>query len=322
MVEGYKVRWFKEEDVEPYISGLNQYLYLMYDKERFMWKFHDSPWCFESPTIAVVESGKGSPVAFNGFLPLELSIGGETFLAVQGCDGFVHPEHRRSGLFAETIRFMAAELAGKGPEFLVGFNFAGAAGAAQKAGSSVSSDVQRWNAPHPEVSSGATLREIGVGELHDLYEEWASKSDLIHVHRTRRYLEWRYTRSPYRSHRMYRWEHAGRDGYLVASFGDEQTGVPDAALEDYSPSLADAETLRGVASALLREAPAERLWLTTQTGSPFEAAASRLGWQPEPRFTVIMKPISGVEAEGNKLTRKGRMLTDLSGWLVAGSDIY
>ena len=158
MALGYEVRWFRDGDLDFYISGLNRTLYDRYDEGRFQWKFLESPSSLDFVPIAVVvEEGSGKPVGFNSFLPLEVRAKGGDFLAIQGCDGFVDRKHRRKGLFQKTLHFMTVELAGKGPEVLIGFNFAGSTGAAQKAGSSVACDVDRWHLDVSKVGVTGTM---------------------------------------------------------------------------------------------------------------------------------------------------------------------
>ncbi|HUS78950.1 MAG TPA: hypothetical protein VM050_09875, partial [Patescibacteria group bacterium] len=136
MSDEYFVRWFQEEDVEPFINGLNVDLWDEYNEDVFRWKFREDPFNLGFTSIAVVEHvPSGRPVAFNSFLPLQVRRGSEVFLVVQGCDGFVDREHRRRGLFQRTLRFLSEEIKGKAPEALIGFNLMEAAGAAHKAGS-------------------------------------------------------------------------------------------------------------------------------------------------------------------------------------------
>ncbi len=326
---GYRVRWFRESDLDTYIQGLNENLYECYDEARFNWKMVETPFSLGFVSIAVVESPAGEPVAFNSFMPLRVRTKEGSFPMVQGCDGFVHPAHRRMGLFQMTLRFMVQELSGRGPEFLMGFNFGGSAGAAQKIGSTVTCDAQVWEGGAEDVLSpvvpgeeDVSVRRIGLTELHSLYEYWASNMDLLHYHRTPEYLRWRYSH-PLRKSSFYRVSFLDEMGYVTVSLEGNSDGSSDVFFEDYTPSMVKPAVL----AAVLREVARGGKELATvhATGlncSALPSAASALGLVPDSTYTLIMKAINGVETRGERLFRGNTELTRVEGWHVASSDVF
>ena len=323
----YRVRWFQESDLDAYIRGLNEALYEEYDEARFRWKMVDTPFSLGFVSIAVVEHG-GKPVAFNSFLPLRVRQGRESFTIVQGCDGFVEPEHRRMGLFQETLKFMFSELAGKGPEMLMGFNFSGSAGAAQKVGSTLIGDVHVLCARATDLANTSVggedrveVKPCSLEGLHRLYEDWAASTPKLHYHRTTEYLRWRYSH-PIRRSSFYRLRDDEEEGYAAVSLereGDSNTLI----LEDYTPILHRPR----VASALIKHVlhagePVNEIYLTETTGSPMNEALQRLGFAPDHLYTLIMRNIMGLEERGKKLYRGGVELTSVGDWHIVSSDIF
>ncbi|MCX6649620.1 MAG: hypothetical protein NTV61_09600 [Candidatus Bathyarchaeota archaeon] len=323
----YSVRWFQESDLDTYIHGLNENLYDEYDEARFRWKMRDTPFSLGFVSIAVVEH-RGVPVAFNSFLPLRVRRGRQSFPVVQGCDGFVEPEHRRMGLFQQTIRFMIGELAGRGPEMLMGFNFSGSAGAARKVGSTLTGDVQALCAKATDLAKvnikgedGVEVKPCSLEEVHGIYETWAASTHKLHIHRTPEYLRWRYSH-PIRRSSFYRIRDGDETGYAAVSLeheGDSNTLF----LEDYTPIMHRPK----VASALIKHVldagePINEVYLTETTVSPMYAASQRLGFEPDHFYTLIMQNISGLEVLGEKLYRDGVELTNVDGWHIASSDVF
>ncbi len=323
----YTCRWFEPSDLDAYIRGLNVNLYDEYDEARFKWKMRDTPWSLGFVSIAVVEHG-GEPVAFNSFLTLRVRRGDDVFPIVQGCDGFVEPEHRRMGLFQETLKFMFKELSGRGIEMLMGFNFSGSAGAAQKVGSALTGDVHALCAKAVDLAERSVEGEDAVDvkpcsleELHDIYEHWATTTTKLHYHRTSEYLRWRHSH-PIRRSSFYRIRDAGEEGYAAVSL--ERDGESNALfLEDYTPIM----QRHHVASALIKRImewgePINEVYLTAPTSSPVYAAAQGLGFTPDHFYTLIMRNIRGLEERGKKLYRGGIELTNVTDWHIASSDVF
>jgi GNAT superfamily N-acetyltransferase len=321
----YRVRWFEEGDLEAYIRGLNANLYDEYDEDRFRWKMVDTPFSLGFVSIAVVEHA-GEPVAFNSFLPLRVRRGKDIFPIVQGCDGFVEPEHRRMGLFQETLRFAFSELAGRGPEMLMGFNFAGSADAAQKVGSTITCDFYALCAKAKDLKSvdgeeEVEIKPCNLDELHALYEVWATTTSNLHYHRTPEYLRWRYSH-PIRRSRFYYIRYEGDTGYAAVSL--ERDGTSNTLfLEDYSPILNRPCVVSAFIKHVLDDGePINEVYLTEATDSPMSDAAQRLGFTPDHYYTLIMKNIRGLEESGKKLYRRGVELTSIGNWSIVSSDVF
>jgi hypothetical protein len=334
LVQDYTVRWFREGDLDYYVSGLNKTLYERYDEKRFRWKFVETPFSLGFiPIAVVVEEGSGEPVGFNSFLPLEVRVRGEVFHAIQGCDGFVDREHRRRGLFQRTIHFMAGEMAGRGPEVLIGFNFAGSTGAAKKAGSSVACDLDRWHLDVSELSvtsfmgrEDAELSPIGVEEAHGIYERWAGGASHIHFHRTLEYLRWRFVDPPLGSYQIYGVDVEGiAVGYVVAKTAEDEEGVLELSIDDCIPPFSEGMPFPAVLKGVLElEEGIGRVEMLTLHGSPIWENVRGMGFtaEPEPRYSVIMKAIDGVETRRQRIYRGGVELTRIEGWHLTRSDIY
>lgn len=332
MPEGYALRWFSEDDLDAYVSGLNETLYDRYDEGRFRWKHWENPHGLGFPSIVVAEElASGEPVGFNAFIPLEIRSRDDKFLAVQGCDGFVAREHRRKGIFLETIGFMKRELAGRGPQILMGFNFAGSTAAAVKAGSVAVCDVNHWELD-PDILSvmaidgkrSLELVESDAELAGETYERWASTSELIHVHRSLDYLRWRYDGSPLKDYEFYIVEREGEGlGYVALSEalddeGDTVLGVDDVIMGNVVPS-----DILWMASELSRlHEDAVKIELLVRAGSDLDSSIKSLGIDPDPRYTMIMNGISGVDAIENGLFREGAEISKPDGWHIGTSDIY
>jgi len=321
----FKVRWFKDRDLQPYISGLNKTLYEEYNERIFKWEWLENPHSLGFVSIAVVESQENTPIAFNSFLPLKLRYSKEEFMIVQGCDGFVDADYRRSGLFQETIRFMAKELEGKGPEMLIGFNFSAATEAAKKAGSLISSSFQLWTLKSPKLSKDTrvSVERVTINDVFEIYKAWETSTDLIHVSKSRKYLEWRFLKAPMREYRFYKISGYGLVNYLVASLGYYEQGKRDLVLEDFSPALADPRILSSTIIEVEKDfGGADSTGLIANNSAQIARVAVSLGFSSEPRFDLIMKAISGIERKEEKLYRKGIELTNISDWHITDSDIY
>ena len=285
----------------------------------------DSPSTLGFITIAVVEDSNGSPVAFNSFLPLNIRSGADIFKVVQGCDGYVNPEHRRIGLFQKTISFMVSELRDKGPELLMGFNFAGATGAAMKAGSYATTSFQEWKLREPkmDIDSNVKVERISVDEYSEIYESWASSTRVLHIDRSLEYLNWRFGKAPRRKYRLYKVKFRGYVGCVAASLGEDTEKTMDLIIEDYLPTLADHSVFSSVISYISRDFEGvDEVLLTTRGGSPMEGIIDNLGFKPTPRFTLIMRPIAHLNENNGKIYRDDVELTDISNWHLTGSDIY
>jgi hypothetical protein len=330
MPEGYTLRWFQQDDLDSYIAGLNTSLYDRYDRERFQWKFGENPsnLGFDSIVVAV-EDESGRPVGFNSFLPLEIRIGDMLIPIVQGCDGFVHSEHRRRGIFMATIKFMEEELPHAGSTLLMGFNFAGSTAAALKAGSTAICDVNYWELEPKDFygqgrHGGAfSVKKIEVMEAHCLYNAWRISANKPHIHRSLEYMRWRFEDSPLRDYRFYSLIEGDKDlGYVVLSLAENDEGETVVGLDDYILSTANPKKVIGAMAELIKlEEDASKIELLTKRGGAIENSLRRLNTLPEPRYTMILKPISVKEPNGQAIEGEcGTLLRE--DWHITTSDIY
>lgn len=331
MTEGYRVRWFEEGDFDRYVSGLNEELYDSYDLRRFEWKFLENPSSLGFVSVVVVEDeATGEPVGFNGFVPFEVACGGGRFLAVQGCDGFVYPDHQRRGLFTRTLEFMEAELSGMGPEVLVSFNFPGSAAAARKAGSVAVCEIDRWSFVLDDLvnDGGASGKDVElhpctVDDIHPIYRKWAKEATRLHIRRSIDYLRWRFLRNPLRGYDFYRISEGGSVRGYLACGREEDEGSVVMGVDDHILLDEDPDTLVGAVVELARKSePVDRLELLTIRGGGLNRALRGLGLEPEPRFTMIMKGIQGVETRGERLFRGDAEVSSALNWHVTYSDIF
>jgi GNAT superfamily N-acetyltransferase len=330
MPEGYTLRWFQEDDIDTYIAGLNKSLYERYDRERFRWKFGDNPFNLGFTSIVVaVDDESGRPVGFNSFLPLEIRIGEIIVPIVQGCDGYIHREHRRRGIFMATINFMEEELPSAGSMLLMGFNFAGSTAAAVKAGSTAVCDVNYWELEPKALRgqgrpSGAfSLKEIEVMEAHSLYSAWRKDVDQSHIHRSLEYLRWRFEESSLRDYRIYSVKDGDKDlGYVVLSVAENDEGETIVGLDDYILSMSNPSAVIGAMTELIKlEEDASKIELLTKRGGAIEDSLRRMNVEPEPRYTMILKPISRKGSRGGASEGvSGAPLCE--DWHITASDIY
>jgi len=331
LTAGYRVRWFEEGDFDRYVSGLNEELYDSYDLRRFDWKFLENPSSLTFVSVVVVEDkATGEPVGFNGFVPFEIAYGGGHFLAVQGCDGFVYPDHQRRGLFTKTLEFMEAELSGMGPEVLVSFNFPGSAAAARKAGSVAVCEIDKWGFVLDDLvkAGGASGKDVElhpctVDDIYLIYRKWASVTSRPHIHRSIDYLRWRFLMNPLREYAFYQISEGGLVGGYLACGREEDDGSIVMGVDDYVLLDEDADTLVGAIVELARKSePVDRFEILTIRGGGLDRAFKGLKLKPEPRFTMIMKGIQGVETRGERLFKGDAEVSSVLNWHVTYSDIF
>lgn len=328
MSDEYTTRWFKEEDLPFFLAGLNTELWEEYSKNVFKWKFQDDPFNLGFTSIITVEHiPTREPVAFNSFLPLQVRVGEVKFPCLQGCDGFVDKGHRRKGLFQRTLRFLSQEIRGKEPEVLIGFNLVNAAGAAEKAGSQITCDINRLylsrDTPLRLTSFGRLkLEPAGVDEVSQIYEGWARISKLFHFHRTKSYLEWRIHRHPVREQHPYRClVDNATTGYLIVDLVEESQGYT-LTLNDYTPGLLE-NLLPDAVSALIEVHPeVVSIDLMARRKSSLHGAALTSGFRTEPLYRVIMMALNNSKQEGGSVYRGNLEVTDTEKWHFVAGDVY
>jgi hypothetical protein len=326
----YTIRWFRDDDLGYYIKHLNNSLYTEYDEERFKWKFLDNPFKLDMVPIAMVEETKtGKLVGFNSFLPLELNTGSTHFPIVQGCDGYIEREHRRKGLFQRTIHFMTEYFAGLSPELLLGFNFVESLGAARKAGSISTASINRWFFKPGQVEGrlkgtvDLDIRQTNIRRIHEVYRE-NSPGQVIHIHRTLEYLEWRFVDSPLRDHEMYEYSVGDTSGYIIISTVRDEKGRKELSIDDYFPPFPDADVFFMALSEILgRHQDVEVVELYTMNNDVVDREVPKMDLEKdlEPRYTLIMKPINLELVEG-MIIRDGANVSGIGAWHLTKSDIY
>lgn len=328
MSDEYILRWFREEDFPLYVDGLNKALWSEYDEKVFQWKFRDNPFILDFTSIAVAEHvPTGIPVAFNSFLPLEVRVGGAFFTVFQGCDGFVDEDHRRQGLFQRTIKFMVEEMRGRSPELLIGFNLVEAAGAAHKAGSSLTYDIDKCMLGRDAFygltdRSGVELEPISADQCHRLYEAWAEESKLLHFHRSLPCLRWRIEGNPVRRVQPYRLIRRDEpDSYIVVDEVSEG-GRLYLTINDYPPGQLE-DALPSVLAYLNELHPGVTdVEVDSLRGDALEKATKRLGFTTAPWLKVIMKPINNTSQRGEAVYRGDMELSDVKRWHLTPSDVF
>ena len=326
----YIVRWFKEIDLDYYMFHLNNSLYHQYDEERFQWKFLQSPYKLDILPIAIVEERKtGKSVGFNSFLPLVIRTGNTIIPIVQGCDGYIERDHRRKGLFQKTIHFMTDYFSDQGPELLLGFNFVESLGAAKKAGSISTALINRWSfkpnrieiALDP-ISDLSVIRTNHI-RVHDIYQI-NLKNQVIHMHRTQEYLDWRFNRSPLRDYKLFEYQTGDHSGYIVVSSIEDEEGKTELSIDDYFPVFPDANLFFTILRDILKEfQDIDVIELYTRSNDVLDRALFQIGLEKdlEPRYTLIMKPIKK-EITGDEILRGGVNLSNIENWHITKSDIY
>jgi len=324
--EDYSVRWFTDEDVEPYITGLNKALYDDYDIAIFNWKWRRNPNQLGFTPIAVVEHIKDGPVAFNSFLPIQIRRGHQVFKAVQGCDGFVDKEHRRRGLFQKTLIFLEQEKENIDAEFLMGFNLVEAAGAARKAGSELAYDMNKCFLKPENVKKSrgprVELVPISVETLHSLYNGWAEESRLYNLNRSLDYLRWKNQLHPFKQIETLGVQ-TDEDyiGYIVTdkvTEGEKTTLT----INDYNPGLINRHLGSIMENLAERHRDATVFEIDTMQGGERQRTARRLGFEIVPWYQVIMKALRGTEQHEGAVYRNGLKLSHMRNWHLAESDIY
>lgn len=326
MSEDYSVRWFKEDDVEPYIAGLNQTLYDEYDEKVYNWKWGKNPNRLGFISIAVVEHIDDGPVAFNSFLPIEIRRGKQVFKAIQGCDGFVDRMHRRQGLFQQTLTFLESEKENIDTEFLMGFNLVEAAGAARKAGSELAYDMNKCFLKPDDIKKSRgkqiELDPIAVTVLHDLYLGWAKESRLYNLNRSLDYLRWRTQEHPFKKIDIYGVrQEEDFIGYIVTdrvTEGEKTTLT----INDYNPGLINKHLGSIVENIVERHPDVTVIEMDTMQGGERQRTARRLGFEVVPWYQVIMKALRGTEQYEGAVYRNGLKLSHIRNWHLAESDIF
>jgi hypothetical protein len=322
----YIVRWFNEDDVEAYISGLNRALYDEYDVAVYEWKWRKNPIKIGFTTIAVVEHIREGPVAFNSFLPIEIRRGKHVVKAVQGCDGFVEREHRRRGLFQRTLVFLDEEATHLEAEFLIGFNLVEAAKAARKAGSQLAYDMNKCFLNPEKVKKirgkNVELEPINVRTLESLYKRWTESSRLFNVNRTREYLRWKIELHPFKKVKPYSILLDGEVlGYVITDKVTEGEKIT-LTINDYNPGILKKYLSEIVENLAVLNEDITIIELDTIQSGERQKAAQKLGFEIVPWYKVIMKALRGTEQRHGEIYWRDLKLSHIRNWHLTESDIF
>ena len=111
-------------------------------------------------------------------------------------------------------------------------------------------------------------------------------------------------------------------GYIACG-REEDEGSVVMGVDDYILLNEDPDTLVEAMVKLARKSkPVDRLELLIVRGCGLDRALRGLGLEPEPRFTMIMKGIQGVETRGERLFRGEAEVSSALDWHVTYSDIF
>lgn len=99
--EEYTVRPFRPGDRETYLTLHEDVFGIENTSEWFAWKYERNPFVDRVPITVAERDGKvvGAVSAF----PLEMHTGTRVVRVYISCEGFVHPEHRRRGVFTRMV---------------------------------------------------------------------------------------------------------------------------------------------------------------------------------------------------------------------------
>jgi len=117
----YAVRPFRRGDEDAVLSLLERWLYPGLGDVReawFDWRFVDNPFADEVP-ITVVERD-GEVVAAESNLPIPMTVGSGTELAILQAESVVHEDHRRRGVFSRMFIYDEAYYARREPVVSIG----------------------------------------------------------------------------------------------------------------------------------------------------------------------------------------------------------
>lgn len=114
----YTIRPFEPGDRDAYLRLHERTLAEPTTERWFSWKYEENPFVDHVP-VTVAERDGAVVGAASGF-PLRLRCGGDAVLAYGSCEGFVHPDHRRRGVFTRLVRDAWERAADQGMAFVFG----------------------------------------------------------------------------------------------------------------------------------------------------------------------------------------------------------
>jgi hypothetical protein len=217
----------------------------------------------------------------------------------------------------------------KGPELLLGFNFVESLGAAKKAGSISTALINRWLFKPNRIEIGLdpisdlSLTRTNHRRVHNIYQR-SSKEQVIHLHRTQEYLDWRFNKSPLRDYILFEYQTGDHSGYIVVSSIEDEEGKTELSIDDYFPVFTDANLFFTILREILKEfQDIDVVELYVRNNDVLDRALIQIGLEKdqEPRYTLIMKPIrKGIS--GSQILRNDVNLSNTKNWHITKSDIY
>lgn len=118
--EGYAIRPYRASDREAYLRLHERAFGGEATGEWFAWKYEDNPFVDHVP-VTVAERDGEVVGAVSGF-PLGMHTGSRRVTAYVSCEGFVHPAHRRRGVFTRMVRAAWDRHAALGIPFVFGLS--------------------------------------------------------------------------------------------------------------------------------------------------------------------------------------------------------
>lgn len=116
----YTIRPFRRADREAYLRLHETAFAAEMSPEWFAWKYERNPFVDHVP-VTVAERDGRVVGAVSGF-PLRMHTGSRRVTAYVSCEGFVHPEHRRRGVFTRMVRAAWDRHADEGMAFVFGLS--------------------------------------------------------------------------------------------------------------------------------------------------------------------------------------------------------
>lgn len=118
-VNDYRIREFQGEDVDDFLALYGEVFSGEHSREWFSWKYLTNPY-LDHVSIFVAEHD-GDVVGARPFMPVDMAVDGDRYLALQPADAMVHSDHRRRGLFTRMTEVAIERYEDGRPSFC--FNF-------------------------------------------------------------------------------------------------------------------------------------------------------------------------------------------------------
>jgi hypothetical protein len=163
-------RQYRAEDKASLLASAFHYGQKEQAQEAYVdWLYHGSP--AGRAFVAVAETFEsGEIVGFLWHVPFQVSLCGQTDLCHMGCNGLVHPDYRRQGIYIAFHNLVYADVHFKDSLFIYGFPKPVAVFPLQKVGHTVVSSIPMLVRPldvaqltHSRFSNPALRMAVGMG---------------------------------------------------------------------------------------------------------------------------------------------------------------